>query len=117
MPEVISIERCDKRTTRLADGEVAGRSDAPIRLTQKTHAGVVRCDGLHGRSRIISRAIVYDNDFQILVGLGLRGRESVRDERCGIVSGNNDGDEFHQPSSSWSFDPEMRTWCNQPVSW
>jgi hypothetical protein len=54
---------------------------AALRLSFQTHPRIVRCNVIHGRRRIVRRAVVYNNDFDSGDGLRQNGAQSFLHRR------------------------------------
>jgi hypothetical protein len=74
MPQIVGVQRRYELAGRALNRMVAGSGHAALRLSFQRHPRIVRCNVIHGRRRIVCRAMVYNNH-------SMRAKVCARTER------------------------------------
>src|SRR5581483_1421137 len=81
-PQIVGIEKTDQLTTCHAQTLVACTRRPPVLLAQVSQPALrAREDA----SSPVARAVIHNNDFQILISLIENGINGIRDELSGVI--------------------------------
>jgi hypothetical protein len=89
-PEIVSIEECEQLPGRRVYRAIPCCRRAFVGCAAQDFEPVT--EFLRGLDRPIRRAIVRNDDFPIVVGLGRDGCERLGEIRLGVVGGDDDAD-------------------------
>lgn len=93
MDIVVTVDEGDEVASCEVETGVASAGETAVFLVNNFNAGVLLCENVAKLAAHIGRAVVDEDDFEVLVGLGEDGVNATLEEFGDIIDRDDNGDE------------------------